>query len=111
VARVVRVAAGAEPCATTPTASSGCTSRTPSPPGSATAKADDLDYGTATEPGRIWAEPGLGDVDLTACLAAFPADFAGDYMIEVDVPSLPLRECHQVAYDWALATLPLGARS
>ena len=31
-------------------------------------------------------------------------------MIEVDVPSLPLRECHQVAYDWALATLPLGVR-
>jgi hypothetical protein len=31
-------------------------------------------------------------------------------MIEVDVPSLPLRECHQVAYDWALATLPQGVR-
>jgi inosose dehydratase len=74
------------------------------------ASADDLDYQTATEPGRIWAEPGLGDVDLTACLAAFPDDFAGDYMIEVDVPSLPLRECHQVAYDWALATLPRGVR-
>jgi inosose dehydratase len=74
------------------------------------AAADDLDYQMATEPGRIWAEPGLGDVDLTACLAAFPADFAGDYMIEVDVPSLPLRDCHQVAYDWALATLPQGVR-
>ena len=78
--------------------------------GIAAASADDLDYQTATEPGRIWAEPGLGDVDLAACLAAFPADFAGDYMIEVDVPSLPLRECHQVAYDWALATLPRGVR-
>jgi inosose dehydratase len=73
--------------------------------GIARAAADDLDYQTATEPGRIWAEPGLGDVDLAACLAAFPAGFAGDYMIEVDVPSLPLRECHQVAYDWA-ATCP-----
>ena len=73
--------------------------------GIARATADGLDYQTATEPGRIWAEPGLGDVDLAACLAAFPAGFAGDYMIEVDVPSLPLRECHQVAYDWALATL------
>ena len=31
-------------------------------------------------------------------------------MIEVDVPSLPLRECHQIAYDWALARCPLGAR-
>lgn len=79
--------------------------------GIAAALSDDLDYQTATEPGRIWAEPGLGDVDLTACLTAFPADFAGDFMIEVDVPSLPLRDCHQVAYDWALATLPLGVAS
>ena len=30
-------------------------------------------------------------------------------VVEVDVPSLPLRECHQLAYDWARATLPLGA--
>jgi len=75
------------------------------------ARADGLDYGTATGSGRIWAEPGLGDVDLAACVAAFPADFSGDYMIEVDVPSLPLRECHQVAYDWALATLPSAVRS
>jgi len=27
-------------------------------------------------------------------------------MIEVDVPSLPLRECHQVAFDWARGALP-----
>ena len=74
--------------------------------GIARAAAEDLDYQTATEPGRIWAEPGLGDVDLEACLAAFPAGFAGDYMIEVDVPSLPLRECHQVAFDWARGALP-----
>ena len=74
--------------------------------GIARAAAEDLDYQTATEPGRIWAEPGLGDVDLAACLAAFPAGFAGDYMIEVDVPSLPLRECHQVAFDWARGALP-----
>lgn len=73
--------------------------------GIARAKADDLDYAAATETGRIWAEPGLGDVDLAACVAALPAAFAGDVMIEVDVPSLPLRECHQVAYDWALAAL------
>jgi inosose dehydratase len=76
--------------------------------GIAQGKAEDRSYAEATRPGRIWAEPGLGDVDLTACVAAFPAGFAGDYMIEVDVPSLPLRECHQVAYEWALATLPLA---
>jgi inosose dehydratase len=78
--------------------------------GIARAKADDLGYVEATRPGRIWAEPGLGQVDLAACLAAFPADFAGDYMIEVDVPSVPLRECHQIAYDWAVDALPLGVR-
>ena len=76
--------------------------------GIAKGKAEDLSYGEATRAGRIWAEPGFGDVDLTACVAAFPPGFAGDYMIEVDVPSLPLRECHQVAYDWALATLPVS---
>jgi inosose dehydratase len=79
--------------------------------GIARARAEDLDYREATRPGGIWAEPGLGQVDLAACLAAFPDGFAGDYMIEVDVPSLPLRECHQVAYDWALATLPLERSS
>jgi inosose dehydratase len=76
--------------------------------GVARARAEDLSYGDATRPGGIWAEPGLGQVDLAACVAAFPAGFVGDYMIEVDVPSLPLRECHQVAHDWALATLPIG---
>jgi len=79
--------------------------------GIARATADDLDYPEATRPGRIWAEPGLGQVDLAACIAAFPADFAGDYMIEVDVPSVPLRECHQIAYDWARAALPADVRS
>ena len=29
-------------------------------------KVDDLDYAAATEPGRIWAEPGLGQVDLVS---------------------------------------------
>jgi inosose dehydratase len=75
--------------------------------GIAQGKAEDRSYPEATRPGRIWAEPGLGDVDLTACVAAFSTGFTGDYMIEVDVPSLPLRECHQVAYDWAVATLPI----
>ena len=78
--------------------------------GIARAKAEGLGYHEATRPGRIWAEPGLGHVDLAACIAAFPDGFTGDYMIEVDVPSLPLRECHQLAYDWALATLPVGTR-
>lgn len=72
------------------------------------ARAADLDYHAATRPGRIWAEPGLGQVDLAGCLAAFPPGFAGDYMIEVDVPSVPLRECHRIAFEWARAHLPVG---
>jgi inosose dehydratase len=69
------------------------------------ARAGGLDYRQATRPGGIWAEPGTGDLDLIGCLRAFPADFAGDYMIEVDVPTVPLKECHQIAHDWAVATL------
>jgi inosose dehydratase len=76
--------------------------------GIARARAQDLDYRTATAPGQIWAEPGTGQADLAACVAAFPADYRGDYMIEVDVPSVPLDQCHQIAYDWAMATLPLS---
>ena len=76
--------------------------------GIARARAEDLSYQDATRPGRIWAEPGTGQVDLSGCLAQLPPGFGGDYMIEVDIPSVPLRECHQIAYDWALATLPLG---
>lgn len=75
------------------------------------AKAADLDYREATLAGRIWAEPGSGQVDLSACLQVLRSGFTGDYMIEVDVPSVSLRECHQIAYDWALANLPLGAGS
>jgi inosose dehydratase len=68
--------------------------------------AGEPDYATATRPGRLWVEPGRGVLDLPACLAGLPETFAGELMIEVDVPSLPLRESHQASYDWAVATLP-----
>jgi inosose dehydratase len=71
------------------------------------AVADDLDYHEATLPGRLWAEPGSGQVDLPGCLAAFPADYTGDYMIEIDVPSVPTRRAHEIAYGWAREHLPL----
>ena len=76
--------------------------------GIAAARAEGLDYHEATRPGRIWAEPGTGQVNLDACVAAFPSAFAGDFMIEIDVPSMPNRESHQIAYDWAVAHLPLS---
>lgn len=71
------------------------------------AKSHDLDYIAATRPGGIWAEPGTGDLDLSACLHAFSEGFAGDYMIEVDVPTVPLKECHLIAYNWAISNLEL----
>ncbi|WP_160148695.1 sugar phosphate isomerase/epimerase family protein [Amycolatopsis alkalitolerans] len=74
------------------------------------AATDELDYRRATRPGRIWAEPGRGQLDLAGCLAALPDRFDGDLMIEVDVPALRLRESHQTAYDWALAVLPESVR-
>jgi inosose dehydratase len=72
------------------------------------AKSLDLDYVAASRPGGIWAEPGTGQLDLVACMAAFGEGFIGDYMIEVDVPTVPLKQCHQIAYDWAVANLGLG---
>lgn len=73
------------------------------------AREQHLDYRTACLPGRLWAEPGLGDADLAGCVAAFPADFDGDWMIEIDVPSMPNDRSHRIAYDWAVSTLPLGS--
>ena len=39
---------------------------------------------------RLRAEPGLGVIDFDAVLAAFPDDYDGDFMIEVDHPRLTL---------------------
>lgn len=56
---------------------------------------------------RLWAEPGLGVVDLDGVLAALPASYDGDYMIEVDVPSVDSRyESHALSFAWAQRFLP-----
>lgn len=56
---------------------------------------------------RLWAEPGLGVVDFDAVVAALPEDYDGDYMIEVDEPSMESRrESHQISFDWARTSLP-----
>ncbi|MBG0741582.1 TIM barrel protein [Paeniglutamicibacter antarcticus] len=55
---------------------------------------------------RLWAEPGLGVLDLPAVIAAMPEDYDGDYMIEVDQPSVDsLFESHRMSYEWARQTL------
>ncbi len=61
-----------------------------------------LGYHDAARTKRLWAEPGLGVVDLGAVLAALPADYDGDFMIEVDEPSVDSRrESHRMSFEWA----------
>lgn len=55
---------------------------------------------------RLWAEPGLGVVDFAAVVAAMPAGYDGDYMIEVDEPSVDSRyDSHKMSFDWARTAL------
>jgi inosose dehydratase len=55
---------------------------------------------------RLWVEPGRGVLDFTAVLEAIPADFTGDFMIEVDEPSIESkRESHRISYEWARTAL------
>ena len=58
---------------------------------------------------RLWCEPGQGAVDFDAVLAAVPDDYDGDFMIEIDVPSVDsLFESHRMAFDWAQEHLPVA---
>lgn len=71
-------------------------------------KSADKSYFEMSQPGLLWAEPGLGELDMDAIIAAFPESFAGDFMIEVDVPSIESkRESHEVSYNWARRALPI----
>jgi inosose dehydratase len=63
-------------------------------------------YRETTATKRLWAEPGLGVVDFDAVLAAIPADYDGDFMIEVDEPSVDSKkESHRMSFAWAQRTL------
>lgn len=69
-----------------------------------------LSYREVTATQRVWAEPGLGVLDFDAVVAAMPADYDGDYMIEVDVPSVDSRyESHRMSFDWARQALSHAA--
>jgi inosose dehydratase len=66
-----------------------------------------MGYQEVQQTKRLWAEPGLGVVDFAAVLAAVPADYDGDFMIEVDEPSVESRfESHRISLEWARRTLP-----
>jgi inosose dehydratase len=69
--------------------------------------AEGLSYSEISRSKRLWAEPGLGVVDFDAVLAAIPADYDGDFMIEIDEPSVDSRfESHRICFEWATRTLP-----
>ena len=56
---------------------------------------------------RLWAEPGSGVIDFDAVLAALPEDYDGDFMIEIDVPSIDsVAESHRISFAWAEQHLP-----
>jgi inosose dehydratase len=57
---------------------------------------------------RLWCEPGRGVVDFDAVLRAIPKGYDGDFMIEIDEPSVESRfESHEIAYQWAQLNLPV----
>jgi inosose dehydratase len=63
-------------------------------------------YREKTASKRLWAEPGLGVVDFDAVLDAIPAAYDGDYMIEVDEPSVESKlESHRMSFAWARTKL------
>ena len=69
-----------------------------------------MDYRSVSTSGRLWAEPGRGILDLDAIVDALPADYDGDYMIEVDHPSVgSVYESHRISYEWAVSVLPHAA--
>ena len=48
------------------------------------------------------AEPGLGVVNFDAVLGPIQDDYDGDFMIEVDHPSVDSRfESHRISFEWA----------
>ena len=68
-----------------------------------------LTYAELTATKRLWCEPGLGIVDFNSVLAVLPSDYDGDFMIEIDEPSIesPL-ESYRMSYAWARQNLQLG---
>ncbi|MET0414746.1 MAG: sugar phosphate isomerase/epimerase, partial [Actinoplanes sp.] len=65
-----------------------------------------MSYHEVQQTKRLWAEPGMGVVDFEAVLAAIPDSYDGDYMIEVDEPSVASKhESHRLSFEWAQRSL------
>jgi inosose dehydratase len=66
-----------------------------------------MSYQEVSATKRLWAEPGSGVVDFDAVVAAIPAGYDGDFMIEVDEPSVESNlESHRISFEWARRNLP-----
>jgi inosose dehydratase len=71
--------------------------------------ATELTYGELGASRRLWCEPGRGVVDFATVLDAMPDDYDGDFMIEIDVPSVDsYAESHRMAFEWAREHLPVA---
>ena len=66
-----------------------------------------MSYSEVQATKRLWAEPGRGVVDFAAVVAAIPKVYDGDFMIEVDEPSVESKlESHRISFEWARQNLP-----
>jgi inosose dehydratase len=66
-----------------------------------------MSYHEVSATKRLWAEPGSGVVDFAAVVDAIPAGYDGDFMIEVDEPSVESNlESHRISFEWARRNLP-----
>lgn len=73
--------------------------------GAATARP--RDYAARTASGAVWVEPGGGVIDFKAVFDALPSSFAGEFVIEIDVPTTDpftsLQECRTWANSYFAA--------
>lgn len=73
----------------------------------AASRAEPAPYSTVVDRG-LFREPGLGDMDLDAVLAALPDNWDGWVMIEVDRASMDPTASAGVSWAWAEARLGVG---
>lgn len=71
----------------------------------AASRATPTPYRKAADSG-IFLEPGLGQIDLDAVLAALPGDFGGWVVIEVDKASMAPDASARVSWEWVDRSIP-----
>ncbi len=69
--------------------------------------AEGRSYAELSATRRLWAEPGSGVIDFDAVVVALPDGYDGDFMIEIDQPSIDsVAESHRISFAWAREHLP-----